>query len=46
MGCAQSRDQIHIPDPVKQKMECLEKRIKELEKLVCGIEGEDENEDI
>ena len=24
-------DQIHIPDPVKQKMEILEKRIKELE---------------
>ena len=46
VGCAQSLDQIHIPDPVKQKMECLEKRIKELEKQVCGIEGEDENEDI
>ena len=46
VGCAQSLDQIHIPDPVKQKMECLEKRIKELEKQVCGIEGEDEDEDI
>ena len=43
--CAQSLDQIHIPDPVKQKMECLEKRIRELEKLVGGMEGE-ENEDI
>ena len=28
VDCAQSLDQIHIPDPVKQKMECLEKRIK------------------
>lgn len=46
VGCAQSLDQIHIPDPVKQKMECLEKRIKELEKQVCGIEGEDQDEDI
>ena len=27
-------DQIHIPDPVKQKMECLEKRISELEKAL------------
>ena len=45
VGCAQSLDQIHIPDPVKQKMECLEKRLKELEKQVCCIEGE-ENEDI
>ena len=33
-------------ESVKQKMECLEKRIRELEKQVCGIEGEDENEDI
>ena len=46
VGCAQSLDQIHIPDPVKQKMECLEKRIKELEKQVCGIEGEEQDEDI
>ena len=33
VGCA-SLDQIHIPDPVKQKMECLEKRISELEKAL------------
>jgi len=33
IGCA-SLDQIHIPDPVKQKMECLEKRISELEKAL------------
>ena len=33
IGCA-SLDQIHIPDPVKQKMECLEKRISELERLL------------
>lgn len=46
VNCSQSLDQIHIPDPVKQKMECLEKRIKELEKIVSGAEGEDTNEDI
>ena len=33
VGCA-SLDQIHVPDPVKQKMECLEKRIEELEKAL------------
>ena len=46
VGCAQSLDQIHVPDPVKQKMECLEKRIHELEKAVGGIEGEENDEDI
>lgn len=34
VNCSQSLDQIHIPDPVKQKMECLEKRIDELEKML------------
>ncbi len=43
VGC-ESLDQIHIPDPVKQKMECLEKRISELEKLLS--ERENQNEDI
>ncbi len=33
VDCSKSLDQIHIPDPVKQKMECLESRIEELEKL-------------
>lgn len=33
VGCA-SLDQIHVPDPVKQKMECLEKRIEVLEKAL------------
>ena len=31
VGCSHALDQIHIPDPVKQKMECLEARIAELE---------------
>ncbi len=30
-------DQIHIPDPVKQKMESLEKRINELENVISNI---------
>lgn len=38
VGCA-SLDQIHIPDPVKQKMECLEKRIEELEKYISEIDN-------
>lgn len=33
-------DQIHIPDPVKQKMECLENRIQELENTLTQIRGE------
>ena len=39
IDCTESLDQIHIPDPVKQKIECLERRLAELEKLVAG-EGE------
>ena len=31
VGCSHALAQIHIPDPVKQKMECLEARIAELE---------------
>ena len=31
-------DQIHIPDPVKQKMDSLENRITELEKLITDSE--------
>lgn len=34
VNCSQSLDQIHIPDPVKQKMECLESRIAELEQII------------
>lgn len=37
VGCA-GLDQIHIPDPVKQKMECLEKHIEELEKYISEKE--------
>ena len=44
VDCSQTLDQIHIPDPVKQKMECLEKRIGELEKFLS--EKEIQNEDI
>ena len=44
VNCSQSLDQIHIPDPVKNKMECLEKRIRELEKL-AGVEEEGETAD-
>lgn len=36
IDCSQNLDQIHIPDPVKQKMECLENRIAELEKLITA----------
>lgn len=36
IDCSQNLDQIHIPDPVKQKMECLENRIAELEKLISA----------
>ena len=46
VNCSQSLDQIHIPDPVKNKMECLEKRIRELEKLAGVEEGETADEDI
>ena len=38
VDCTQSLDQIHIPDPVKQKIECLEKRVAELEELAAGKE--------
>ena len=33
-------DQIHIPDPVKQKMDALENRINELEQALTNIKGE------
>ncbi|MBQ7726901.1 MAG: serine O-acetyltransferase [Clostridia bacterium] len=45
VDCSINLDQIHIPDPVKLKMECLEKRLGELEKLL-NIEGESDNEDL
>lgn len=35
IGCA-TLDQVHIPDPIVQKMECLEKRISELEQLITS----------
>ena len=33
-------DQIHMPDPVKQKMDALESRINELEQTIINIKGE------
>ena len=33
-------DQIHIPDPVKLKMDDMEKRIGELEGLLSNLKGE------
>ena len=38
VSCSKSLDQIHLPDPVKQKMDCLEKRIAELEKMAVNKE--------
>ena len=38
VSCNKSLDQIHLPDPVKQKMDFLEKRIAELEKLAVNKE--------
>ena len=38
VSCNKSLDQIHLPDPVKQKMDCLEKRIAQLEKLAVNKE--------
>ncbi len=48
VDCAQNLDQIHIPDPVKQKMECLEKRMEQLETLlnIEATEGETHHEDL
>lgn len=36
VNCSQTLDQIHMPDPVKQKMECLESRISELETIISA----------
>ena len=36
IDCRENLDQIHIPDPVKLKIECLEKRVAELEELAAG----------
>lgn len=41
VGCNKTLDQIHISDPVKQKMECLEERIAELEAKAIAEKGED-----
>lgn len=38
VGCNKSLDQIHLPDPVKQRMDCLEQRLAELEKLAVNKE--------
>ena len=44
LHCHETLDQIHIPDPVKQKMECLDERITELENLALSEkEKKDEN---
>ena len=37
---SQNLDQIHIPDPVKQKMEGLEARIAELEETISNFKGD------
>ena len=42
-SCA-DMDQIHIPDPVQQKIDCLENRIVELEQII--LEKGEKNEDI
>lgn len=33
-------DQIHIPDPVQQKIDCLENRVNELEQIISNFKGE------
>lgn len=38
VGCNNTLDQVNVPDPVKQKMECLECRISELEELIANKE--------
>lgn len=38
VSCNKSLDQIHLPDPVKQRMDCLEERLAELEKLAVNKE--------
>ena len=40
----QPLDQIHIPDPVQQKIDCLEGRLAELEQII--LEKGEKNEDI
>lgn len=40
VNCSQNLDQIHIPDPVKQKMECLENRLNELEAIISNAKGD------
>ena len=44
VDCTKDLDQIHVPDPVKLKMECLERRVAELEILLGKLEeNHDEN---
>lgn len=38
VGCNSNLDQINIPDPVKQRMDCLEERLTELESLMVNKE--------
>lgn len=40
VGCEQNLDQVNMPDPVKQKMECLEERINELEQIISDFKGD------
>lgn len=42
--CAQPLDQIHIPDPVQQKIDCLESRITELEQALINAKGENDED--
>ncbi len=32
-------DQVHLPDPIGQELECLRRRVSELEKIIREIEG-------
>ncbi len=37
-------DQVHLPDPIGQELDCLRRRVKELEKTMRTIKGGDESE--
>ncbi|KGG79657.1 serine O-acetyltransferase [Caloranaerobacter azorensis] len=37
-------DQVRLPDPIAQELECLKKRVTELENIVCKLKGGKDNE--
>ena len=37
-------DQVHLPDPIGEQLECLIRRVNELEKTVRDLEGEEKRE--